>query len=299
MLHSGCAGLATQGYLKVGTYRFCLILLLLFGAAMPIFAETTVTKPLLRVGLLIDLQCTDAKSREAAWALLSADSGLRADRISTEVLLTSRLHEYDVIVFPGGSGSAQASLLGTSGGDSITQFVKRGKGVVAICAGGYLVVEGWGPATRAIELVNARLWDSNNGRWARGEQFVTVQLLRPDTPPATSGSRVLASQTDSTSQTMWYENGPLFVAADMGEVPAYTPLVRYVTDLHKAGEPAGLMQGSDAVIAGELGNGRVVVFGPHPELSPGLHHWLRNAIRWAAGRVENSQPTVASVLEGQ
>lgn len=270
------------------------------GAAAPQHESGSGAPPVIRVGLLTDAKCTDGKSREAAWRVLSTAPGLAADRISTEVLLTERLKDYDVIVFPGGTGGGQASLLGVEGGRAVTRFVAEGKGVVGICAGGYLVMEGWGPATRAIELINARNWAGENGNWARGEKFITVHVLPPGTPPAeiTTAPITMSAVDEATSRTMWYENGPIFVPASVDGLPSYTPLVRFVTDLTRKGAPAGMMAGRDAVVAAPFGKGRVVAFSPHPELSPGLNHWLINAVRWAAAGNDGSEPTVETVLEG-
>lgn len=257
----------------------------------------------LRVGLLNDASCTDQKSREAAWNVLSAAPGLAVDRISTEVLLTSLLSDYDVIVFPGGTGGGQASLLGVKGGEAVTRHVESGKGVIGICAGAYLVMEGWGPATRAIELVNARNWAGESGNWARGEQFITVKTLPPGSAaarPTTDTAVVDLEPGDATtSRTMWYENGPLYVESSVAGLSGYTPLVRFVTDLARKGAPTGMMTGRDAVVAATVGKGRVVVFAPHPELSPSVNHWLVNAVRWAAAGDDGTSPTVESVLEGQ
>jgi anti-sigma factor ChrR (cupin superfamily) len=57
-----------------------------------------------------------------------------------------------------------------------------------------------------------------------------------------------------------------------------------------------MMTGRDAVIAAPCGKGRVVAFGPHAELSPGLHHWLCSAVRWSAGEGP-AEPSVQVTLE--
>jgi hypothetical protein len=59
-----------------------------------------------------------------------------------------------------------------------------------------------------------------------------------------------------------------------------------------------MMAGRDAVVAAPLGEGRLVVFGPHPELSPGVEHWLQNAVRWSAGEGSDAI-SPAAVLEGK
>lgn len=238
----------------------------------------------IRVGLYSDPKCTDEKSREAAWRVLQGTTGLRLERVTTNsvILQPDFPQRFDVLVLPGGTGNGQARSLGFDGAKKLTEFVSNGGGVIAICAGGYLVVEGWNPLTKAVELVNAKSWDDDH--WARGEQFIAVELVGTD--------------SSDTSRTMWFENGPIFVPGTL-DLPKYTPLVRYVTDLAAKDAPKGMMTGRDAVVASVFGKGRVVAFGPHPELSPDLNHWLVNSVRWVARRDGSSSASVAAVLEGR
>lgn len=240
---------------------------------------------LVRVGLFSEAKCTDPKSREAAWKVISNAPGLAAERITTETIHSPALNKYDVVILPGGTANGEAKALGVDGGTTLTKFVRDGHGLIAICAGGYLVCKGWNPETRAIELVNAESFDDNNGHWARGEQFISVKVVGVDDA--------------HSSQTIWYENGPIFVPGDLAGLLPYAPLVRYVTDLSAKGAPKGMMTGRDAIIAAPLGRGRVVAFGPHPELSPDLNHWLVNAIKWAAAGDDGTSPTAETVLEGR
>lgn len=234
------------------------------------------------VALFSEPGCTDERSREAAWRVLSGDPRLAAERATTASLAAGQLGRIRVLVIPGGTAGGIARSLGVDGGTTVTRFVREGGGLIGICAGGYLVMPGWTPETRAIELVNATSWDSEN--WARGEGFIAVEV-----PGTTPGSA-------ATSHTMWFENGPIFAPGDPF-LPGYGTLVRYVTDMAKPGAPTGMMTGRDAAVAARFGRGRVVAFGPHPELSPGLGHWLVNAALWAAAPDDGaSTPTAAAVL---
>jgi putative intracellular protease/amidase len=248
--------------------------------------------PSIRVGLLSDPGCTDERSREAAWKVLGSASDLSPRRITSAEIRHGGLSSIDVLMFPGGTGGGEAKALGVEGGKLVTEFVESGHGVVAVCAGGYLVVKGWNPETSAIELVNALSWDGEH--WARGEAFITV--------------KVLGVNDEESSRTMWFQNGPIFAPRGLKTMPEYTPLVRYVTDMAPKGGPKGMMTGRDAVIAAPFGKGRVAAFGPHPELSPGLNHWLINAVRWTAfarkdESTENAESAIAItadvILEGR
>ena len=246
-------------------------------------AEPGAPSPKVRVALFCDPGSTDRRSREAAWRLLEGETDFAAERITTAAVFARNLSDCDVLVIPGGTGNGIARALGMDGCALVTRRVKEGMGCVAICAGGYLVVEGWNPETRAIELLNARSWDDEH--WARGEGFIAVKLA--------------GHNDDASSRTMWFENGPIFVPGEASGIAPYVPLVRYVTDMAAPSAPRGMMEGRDAAIAGALGKGRVVAFGPHPELSPGLNHWLPNSVRWTASKDHSTTASATIVLEGR
>jgi glutamine amidotransferase-like uncharacterized protein len=253
-------------------------LLMVLQATRAQGAETSAT---VRVALLADLGCTDGKSREAVYKVLSNAPGISIEKVSTSTIADSAFpSKFDVLILPGGTGGGQATAMGVDGGHRITDFVKNGKGVIAICAGGYYVGEGWGPATSSVEIINTKNHDGEH--WARGEQFIAVKTTDTE-----------------TSQTMWYENGPIFKPAEIAGLGNYASLVKYVSDLAAKGAPTGQMEGRDAVIAAPFGKGRVVAFGPHPELSPNVNHWLINSVKWAAAGDDGTSPTVGAVLEGK
>jgi putative intracellular protease/amidase len=49
---------------------------------------------------------------------------------------------YDVVVFPGGSGSEEYAGIGADGAAAVTAFVKNGGGYLGTCAGSYLALTG-------------------------------------------------------------------------------------------------------------------------------------------------------------
>lgn len=252
-------------------------------AALPT-SEAEKLEGAIRVALFADPGSTQKESRDAMWDILSKADGIQVEKVTTETVRSEGFFDqYDVFILPGGFASRQARAIDVDAAQKISQKLKEGKGLVAVCAGGYYVVEGWDAATGALDLINAQNHDGKH--WARGQQFITVQ--------------VTDAGDGESSRTIWYENGPIFKPAQMDGLPEYVSLVKYVTDLAAKDAPTGQMEGRDAVIAAPYGKGRVVAFGPHPELSPGLNHWLINAITWAAGRRGTDQDITANVvLEG-
>ena len=279
---SGTCRLAAPGEIVASLAKICAALWLCALVMAPSSSPAAddgccVSSAPIRVALFSDAASTDERSREGAWRVLTAEPTFRVERATTATLAAGQLSQTDVLIIPGGTASGIGRALGIEGGTSVTEFVKAGGGLVGICAGGYLIVEGWSPATKAIEVVNAESWDDEH--WARGEGFISVALAGGE------------ANDPTTSRSMWFENGPIFVPGKLSQ-PAYTPLVKYVTDLAAADAPKGMMTGRDAVVASPFGNGRVVAFGPHPELSPGLNHWLVNAVAWSSGRRGEGETTI-------
>lgn len=197
-----------------------------------------------------------------------ADGGIECDLLMRADVTAEKLARYDVVVFPGGTGNGLAKSLGEEGCAAVTEFVREGGGAIGICAGGYLLAEGYNEGTRRIELVNARLWDLDN--WERGEGTVDLEFTE-------SGA----------VRQMRYENAPVFEPAGRDDMPHYVSIARFATD--PAGEPKGResIAGKDAIVAAPFGKGRAILFGPHPELTPGREHLLVEAVRWAAGRTSD------------
>lgn len=249
------------------------------------FTSAQETSAPLRVALFADPGSTDAKSRDAIFNLLKDRTDLTVDKVTTDAVRRADFFNgYDVFILPGGTGGGEAAAIGVDAGTTIAQQVKKGKGLIAVCAGGYYVAQGWNPATSALDIINADNHDVKH--WARGESFIAVMVIGQDDA--------------KSSRTMWFENGPIFVPATMPELIEYTPLVIYVSDLSAKDAPTGQMTGRDAVIAAPFGEGRVVAFGPHPELSPDVDHWLINSIKWAAHRHGKDNALTADViLEGK
>ena len=69
---------------------------------------------------------------------LKIDSDIIADYISAAEIVSGKLNDFDVIVFPGGSGSLELNNLGQIGAKKVIEFVNAWHGAVGICAGGYL-----------------------------------------------------------------------------------------------------------------------------------------------------------------
>ncbi len=202
--------------------------------------------------------------------------GMDVRKISSSDIQKGDLKYYDVLLLPGGSANDEGKSLGPKGRAAVTQFVKNGKGIIGTCAGAYLLSKGWNETTRDIELVNAEVNDLDH--WARGVQTVECQV-----------NNSLQSKSGTTFK-IYFENGPPLIPANDPKMPKYVSLATYITDLHAKEAPAGKMGGADAIVAARFGKGNVLLFSPHPELTPGLEPLLINGIRWASKPASKTGP---------
>lgn len=222
----------------------------------------------LRVAILAD----DAmpESLQGCLAVLGSAEGVEVCEISGAAIREGGLREIDVLILPGGSGSAQCQALGKFGRGNVLTRVAGGMGAIGICAGGYAMIQGAGK----VPLVNASLLDGEH--WARGVAMLRVR-------PAAEGAAPFEMQ---------YWNGPLWSPASAGDLPPFATLATFVDDIHEGDAPEGLVPGTPAIVAAPYRHGRVVLFSPHPEMTPGCGHLLESAVRWASRGRRAAEPPI-------
>ena len=245
-------------------------------------------------------------------AAILAECGFPVRFLSDAEVRAGELAEVDVFVVPGGGSRAmlgQLEPLGEDGCRAIADFVRRGGMYVGCCAGAYDCIVNTEafvrscPAQRCLQLINAGPWHCEGvveflDLQSPGVGVVTVRNERPDHP-------VMLGMPPSFE--IVHYNGPVLdplptrvvdgasaavgLAAFAGWTPQFTPAEAF------AGPPAAdrptyltqaIAAGRFAAMAGELGTGRVVAFGSHPELGFDLPmaEWtvaarmLANAVLW-------------------
>ena len=189
-------------------------------------------------------------------------------RVKAEDWGTIDLKPFDVVVFTGGSGSAQAEAIGEAGRNNVREYVRGGGGYVGVCAGAYLACSNfkWG-----LGILNASTVSS---KWQRGQGFMDIEI--------TDDGRKLLGDVKGTFKVR-YHNGPIIKPADRTDVPAYTPVTLFRSEIAEYGSPAGVMVNSPAHALGTFGKGRVFISSPHPENTPGLENFIPRGVLWAGG----------------
>jgi putative intracellular protease/amidase len=182
---------------------------------------------------------------------------------------TVDLKAFDAVVFCGGSASVQAKNIGESGLNNVREFVRGGGGYVGICAGAYLACTGF---DWSLGILNAR---TVSNKWRRGTGYMDVEMVQP-------GGQWLGEVKGNFK--VRYNNGPIIKPDAHPDIPAYTPVALFRSEVAENGSPAGVMVDSPAAASGSFGQGRVFISSPHPENTPGLEHLIPRAILWAAGQ---------------
>lgn len=75
-----------------------------------------------------------------------------------------------------------------------------------------------------------------------------------------------------------YSSGPILSPAGLSELPDYVSLAMFRTEIWQHEAQRYTMIGTPAIIAGRFGNGRVIIFSPHPEMTAGLEPQIARAL---------------------
>ena len=198
---------------------------------------------------------------------LAQRAGLTFTRIGPEDIEGGALAQFDVTVFSGGSGSAQASSLRKAGREAVRAFVEQGGGYVGICAGAYLATSRFTWGLRILDAKTAP-------KWRRGKSMLRIELTD-------RGREILGADLFRNGLAyVLYQNGPVYSPGEVADLPDYEPLAFFRTEVAENETPPGAMTGTPAIAAGRCGKGRVLCFSPHPEQTPGLEDLVLRAVRW-------------------
>lgn len=193
--------------------------------------------------------------------------GYRFSYSTTTTISSSILSHYDVLVMPGGSSGL--NYINTISSTVIRKYVSSGHGYVGICAGAYSgsqYVDGmyraWGVAPHVYSKHPTH----------EGNLLVSI---------TSAGSKLFGY---GGTVTLAHYNGPALYARGPGVVTFAT-----YTDNHIG------YQGYGAIVGEAFYNGRTVLSGPHPELTPQNPGILSKLIAWAAkATVSNSLSVVSA-----
>jgi putative intracellular protease/amidase len=217
--------------------------------------------PVIKVAVYEDKGAT-GKGIPCVTEIMSRTHDIKLTRLKGADIAAGGLRGYDLVMFTGGSGSAEAAGLGEKGREEVRDFVRNGGGYVGICAGAYLACSGfeWG-----VGILNAKTVSS---KWRRGQGEVKIE-------GEAFGQKL-------TERGVRYANGPIIKADVRKDLPAFETLVSFRTELAENDTPVGVMVNAPAMVRSSCGLGRVFTSSPHPEQTAGLEDLVVQAVRWTA-----------------
>jgi len=204
---------------------------------------------------------------------LKIDSSIQAKAISAAEIQAGKLSSFDALVFPGGSGSKELNNLGKTGKDIVVDFVKnQGKGVVGICAGGYLLSSTAGyPNMQLASSVHL-----DRAHYNRGRGLMEFTLTE-------EGKKVFPELV-SHRMFLQYYDGPVLTHSD-STTGDYEEMATFVSDIHPDDfAPIGITPGKTFWLREETGKGRVFITAGHPESTPGMRWVVARMVRWVCDK---------------
>ena len=200
---------------------------------------------------------------------LRIDTGIYAVAISAYEIQLGKLSEFDALIFPGGSGSKELNNLGKKGKEIVGDFIrKEGKGIVGICAGGYLLSSTSGYPNLSIES-SVHI---DRAHYNRGRGLVEFTLTE-------SGQKIFPELKGGKMFAQYYD-GPVLVQSDSTE-GTYEEQATFVTDIHPDNfAPIGITPGRTFSLNEKVGKGRVFIIAGHPESTPGMRWMVPRMTRW-------------------
>lgn len=229
-------------------------------------------EPLIRAGVYNGGGASPACVIETFEAL-RIDPGIVPSLIGPADIYTGKLDELDVIIFPGGSGSKQNNSMGSGLHEEVVRFVReRGKGIVGICAGAYLVSDSKGYP--CLGLIGADTIDRIHDK--RGSALVEVSFTE-------KGLEIFPEMKDYRYGYIQYHDGPVFVPPSGAKNVAYDELAVNGSDVHHTGNaPRGMTPGKSFLLCEEAGRGRVFACAGHPESTTGMRWMVPRMVRYVA-----------------
>lgn len=203
-------------------------------------------------------------------------------RLGPEDIRRTDLRRFDLILFPGGSGSKQGRALKQMGRDKVRAFVKEGGNVLGICAGAYLCSSHY---DWSLHMMNAKVFNQTvnipgkgpKSMWYRGPPAdVEVEINQ-------QGRKWLGLEGTFKIR---YQNGPIISVDDHANVPKYQAFAHFRTENGIYEAQQGTMIGKPAVLYSNFGKGRVLAISPHFESTPGKESVIVHAIQALVARDE-------------
>ena len=233
---------------------------------------------------LFDGSGTSSNGRKNVIRTLASTTGMAVNYLGPADLQPEVLSQFDVLVFPGGSGSRQAAAIGKTGADNVRNFVQGGGGYVGICAGAYLCSAHY---PWSLNIIDTHVFTGSQeieglGKkqmWFRGGP-ANVKLQFSE-----AGIQLLGriNMVDCATIEVRYQNGPIVSRRHYPGLCPFTTIAFFRSENGLYPPQRDTMIDTPAIVTAPFGGGRVVSIGPHPEATKGLEHIVTSLVQWSAG----------------
>ncbi|MCH2180418.1 MAG: succinylglutamate desuccinylase/aspartoacylase family protein [Mariniblastus sp.] len=228
----------------------------------------------------------DGAGPDKIFRVLDAEPTVEGFHIGPEDISVDVLDQFDVLLFPGGSGSKQGKAIGPQRRELVRQFTRDGGGVIGICAGAYLCSSHY---DWSLNLMNAKVYNvtveiPEKGRksmWYRGGPAdVEVEMSE-------RAGKLLGLDGQHTIR---YQNGPIISPGSSETAPDYEVLASFRSENYLYEVQKGTMTDQPAILRSKFGQGEVIAFSPHFESTQGKESVVVRAIRHVAAPPAETQP---------
>ncbi|MCT4591231.1 MAG: HEAT repeat domain-containing protein [Carboxylicivirga sp.] len=234
---------------------------------------TTMDIEFIRVGIF-DTNGDSPGCITDAYEALRIDSMIKPEVIGAATIMSDEVFNYDLLLFPGGSGRAQTIKLGQQGMKRVQDLViEHGMGTLGICAGSYVLSQTEGYPS--LDLSGFEAIDIENDH--RGHGLVKFRLTE-------DGKHFFP---ELAGKDMWfskYYEGPV-LAEPAKALFKGKSLSTMISDVHTIeGTPANMTVNRPFITASEAGKGKAVTFVGHPENTQGMRWMIPRMVRWAVNK---------------
>ncbi len=213
--------------------------------------------------------------------LFAKHDGYNMTQIGPADMNSKVLQQFDVLLFPGGSGSKQGNAIGEDGRIEIRKFGEDGGGVVGVCAGAYLCSSHY---SWSLDMINSAVFNKSveipgvgrKSMWYRGGASQVKMEFDPSAESIFKRSDLISVR---------YQNGPIVSKGSNIDLPDFTTLAWFRSEVAKYEPQKGTMVNTPAIITAPYGKGQVICISPHPEATPGLESTILDAVQYV-----NSKP---------
>jgi len=226
-------------------------------------------KNIIRVGIF-DTNGDSPGCITDAYEALRIDAKIRPEIISAATVMSDDILDFDLILFPGGSGKAETGRLGDLGQQRIKELVSNyGKSVIGICAGAYILTQTEGYPS--LDLSGMQATDIEHDH--RGHGIVKFNVTE-------KGAEIYPELADREISFMQYYEGPVLIPAENANYKAQS-LAIMLSDVHTVeGAPSDMTNNKPFIITSAVGKGNTASFIGHPETTPGMRWMVPRMVRY-------------------